>query len=148
MQPSKSILCLIYPLFKMTNCDLPFKGINAQFSVPCFWSGIYAHTCKVTKSGGRCLCCLHSVSLSHPLPAPAWVLCRKPQTQWWGWDKPTTAHRLRSDEDWGRRHLSFGGLGLIASSCKGLNSPHMECGPSNTHALRHGEEGWGWKRKK
>lgn len=101
----------------------------------------------MTTSRGRCLCCLYSISLSKPFqlrrvgsqrgtPAQKW---------WWGWDKPATTHRLWPDGKGWRRH-SFGGFGLIASLCEGLNCPH--CGPFYTHAWRCWEGKWGVKIQK
>lgn len=100
---------------------------NGNFSI---------HTSTVTKSRGWCLCCPIVSHYPSPSSSGMWVLSGEPQARvrWRGWDKPTATHSLWSDEEGGRRHSSFGGLGLIASPCEGLNRPPWECGPFYTHA--------------
>lgn len=100
---------------------------NGNFSI---------HTSTVTKSRGWCLCCPIVSHYPSPSSSGMWVLSGEPQARvrWQGRDKPTATHSLWSDEEGGRRHSSFGGLGLIASPCEGLNRPPWECGPFYTHA--------------
>lgn len=94
----------------------------------------HIHTCNV-ESKGRLPCHLHSVSLPQVFQLEHVEFWQgTPAQKWWrGHNKLRAARRLWPDGEEGRWHSTFGGLGLIASPCEGLNCPRWECGWSLLH---------------